>query len=409
MSNDFNDKEDHRKIAKDLELFLTNENIGQGLPILLPNFVFIRNKIQDFIRKQWKKYNFNEVISPILGIKKLYEKSEHLTHYKEYMFPEIEKNKEIFFLRPMTCPHHCEIFKKKPRSLRELPLRICENSNLFRYETSGSLKGLERVRCMEIADHHIFLENSEEEIKKEIKTNFLFIEEILKKLEISIDRISCSVHDPKNKEKYHSNEEFWDNSERILTETITEIKKEYVIQKNEAAFYGPKIDFEVKTKDQKYSTISTIQLDFFLPIKFNLRFIDKNNNFKTPVIIHQSPVGTYQRIIALLVEQKQGRLPLWLSSCQIVLIPINNQKSIKKETELIKKRLEKTNVRVEIWENKTVNSHIKNIHNKKIPFYIIIGKKEVKEKFFSLVDVFNKKIILIKKKDFDKKIESIFK
>lgn len=198
------DISDHREISKkNLDLYYLNEKTGQGLPILLPNFVLIRNQLQSFIRQKWQKFNFQEVITPILGRTQLYQTSEHLNHYSEYMFPEIKKNQESYYLRPMTCPHHCLIFQKKPRSYQELPLRLAENSILFRYESSGSLKGLERVRCLELADHHIFV--SLDNLKQELKNSFLFVEEILEASEIKDKRVICSLPDLQNQKKYHNN------------------------------------------------------------------------------------------------------------------------------------------------------------------------------------------------------------
>lgn len=223
------------------------------------------------------------------------------------MFPEICKNQESYYLRPMTCPHHCLIFQQKPRSYRELPLRLSENSILFRYEPSGSLKGLERTRYFELADHHTFV--TVNDLKGELKNNFLFVKEILENLEIEIKRIVCSLHDGQDKKKYHDDLVLWEKSEALLIDSLKEMKTDYEIQVGEAAFYGPKIDFEVQARDEKYITISTIQLDFLLPEKFKLKFLDEKQQLQRPIIIHQSPIGSYQRFIALLVEQKEGKIP----------------------------------------------------------------------------------------------------
>jgi len=196
--------QDHRIIAKELDLYILNDHAGQGLPILLPNWVIIRNRIQDFLRKKQQEFGFQEVITPILGSEYLYQASGHLSHYQDYMFPAISRNNETFFLRPMTCPHHCLIYQQKPRSYRELPFRLCENSLLFRYETSGALKGLERARWFELADHHIFA--TYEQLAAEFQKNYLFIAEILTSFNFPISRLVCALHDPHKPEKYHSDE-----------------------------------------------------------------------------------------------------------------------------------------------------------------------------------------------------------
>lgn len=401
-------QEEKEEIIKNLELYFTNEKTGQGLPILLPNFVFIRNQIQNFIRQKWQEFGFNEVITPILGATQLYQTSEHLIHYQEYMFPEITKNKECYYLRPMTCPQHCLIFQRKLRSYNELPFRLSENSILFRYETSGSLKGLERVRCLELADHHIFV--SLDILKQELKNNFLFIEEILKALEIEDKRIVCSFHDKENKKKYHGNAVLWEQSEIFLVNLLEEMKIEYVIEIGEAAFYGPKIDFEVPTANNKYTTISTIQLDFFLPNKFQLKFLNAAQQLKEIVIIHQSPIGSYQRFIALLLEQKKGKLPLWLIPIQLIILPINNKESVYFLCEEIKKELEINKIRVEIWTKKTLNFRIKEIYKKKIPYYIIVGTREVEKQELVLFNTYTNIENVISKKNLQRDIKkNLFK
>jgi len=198
-------KQDHRTIAQELDLYVLDEKAGQGLPLLLPNWVIIRNQIQDFLRKKQQEFGFQEVITPILGSEYLYQTSGHLSHYQDYMFPVLKRNNETFYLRPMTCPHHCLIYQQKPRSYRELPFRFCENSLLFRYETSGALKGLERARWFELADHHVFV--AHEQLAEEFKKNYLFIAEILTSFNLQISRLVCALHDPHNPQKYHSDKD----------------------------------------------------------------------------------------------------------------------------------------------------------------------------------------------------------
>jgi len=380
-------KGDHRLIAKDLELYIINEKIGQGFPILLPNWVIIRNIISFFIEKIQKKMNFQEVITPILGIENLYEKSGHLKHYQDYMFPKISKNNENFYLKSMTCPHHCIIYNQKIRSYRELPLRLCENSILHRYEPSGSLKGLERIRCMELSDHHIFV--SFEELKEEFKKNYEYISKILEKFEIKNYKLICSLHDSKKTNKYHLNKKIWKLSENILISSLNELNLKYFIKKDEAAFYGPKLDFEVEVISGKNITISTIQIDLILANSFDLNYIDKEGKKKKPVIIHQSPIGTYQRFISFLCEKNKGKLPFWISPIQVAILPLNEEKVIKNYCERIKKKLIIKKIRVNIISEKTIGYRIKEIYKKKIPYYFIVGKKEIEKK---IIKLFNTRI-----------------
>jgi threonyl-tRNA synthetase len=330
-------KQDHRTIAKELDLYILEEKAGQGLPILLPNWVIIRNQIQEFLQQKQRDFGFQEVITPILGSEYLYQTSGHLDHYQNSMFPAFSRNKETFYLRPMTCPHHCLIYQQKPRSYRDLPFRLCENSILYRYETSGALKGLERPRWFELADHHIFV--SPEQLKTELKKNYHYIADILSAFNFPISRLVCSLHDPNNSEKYHADKDLWNYSENILINSLQELGLEYTVLKGEAAFYGPKLDLEIKAADSKNITIATIQLDFILPQKFGLKYTDKEQNLKTAAIIHQSPIGSYQRFIALLLEQTDGKLPFWLAPCQLAILPLNDEESVKNYCEKLEKEL----------------------------------------------------------------------
>ena len=375
--------QDHRLLAKELELYFLEEKARQGLPILLPNWVIIRQQIVDFLRKKQEEFGFREVITPILGSEYLYETSGHLAHYHEYMFPAISRNNETFRLRPMTCPHHCLIYQYKPRSYRDLPLRFCENSILHRYETSGGLKGLERVRWMELADHHIFV--ALDQAQEEFKLNYHYISSVLAVFNLSISRLVCSLHDPNNSEKYHPDEKLWNYSEQLLINSLQELKLEYVILPGEAAFYGPKLDIEVVAADGKNITLATIQLDFVMPKKFGLNYIDQEQKLQTPIIIHQSPIGTYQRFIALLLEQTDGKLPFWLTPCQVAILPLNEEPEVENYCAALTKELTKNSLRVKIMSEKTLNYRIRQVHQKKIPYYIVIGKQEIANKTLKLV------------------------
>ncbi|CAI2189866.1 9465_t:CDS:2, partial [Funneliformis geosporum] len=309
----YGNRSDHRIIAKELDLYILEEKAAE--------------------------YNFQEVITPILGSEELYQTSGHLAHYQDYMFPAMSRNNETYYLRPMTCPHHCLIYQQKPRSYRELPFRLGENSILHRYETSGALKGLERVRTMELVDHHIFV--APEQLKEEFKKNYHYINEILTTLNFKVSRLVY-----------------------------------YDILKGEAAFYGPKLDIEIQAADGKNVTISTIQFDFVLPQKFGLHYIDKEQKLQTPAIIHHSPIGTYQRFISLLLEQTEGKLPFWLVPCHISILPLNEEKEVKEYCEKLKKELVRNNLRVKVQSEKSLNYRIRQVYRKRIPYYLVIGKEE---------------------------------
>jgi len=401
------ENKDHRVIAKELDLYFSEDD-GQGLPFLLPNYTIIRNQIQAFLRQKQKEFGFQEVITPVLGSEELYQTSGHLPYYQDYMFPtisNISKKKERFRLRPMTCPHHFLIYQQKPRSYRELPLRLCEDALLHRYEASGGLKGLERSRWMELSDHHIFVNS--ENLKEEIKKIYYYAKDILANLNFSIERLICSLHDSTNKEKYHADEQIWQKSESLLIELLEEMNLTYLKEKGEAAFYGPKLDFEVKAQDGKYITIGTIQLDFISPQRFNLKYIDKEQNFQIPMIIHHSPIGTYQRFIALLLEKTGGRLPFWLAPTQLVILPLNNQEEVKNCSEDLQKRLSIAQFRSEIWSDETLGYSIKKTHQKKIPYYLVIGKEEIKTKKMKLHHVYSQKEVELAPEDLIKYFESL--
>lgn len=387
-------KLDHRELNKTLEIYFSDEKIGQGLPILLEKGVIIKNLIQNFIRSKEREQGCKEVISPVLSDPTLFQESGHFFHYSDYMFPIIEKESEKFQLRPMTCPHHCIIFKRKIRSYRDLPIWLCEHSILHRFESSGSLKGLERVRWMEISDNHIF--TSEEYLNDAFKKCFIFVSEVFKKFNINIERLVCSLHDS-NSDKYHDNEQLWEKSERILINSLNELKVDFVKIKGEAAFYGPKLDFEVKAIDGKSITFATIQFDFILPKRFDLNYVNEKGEQVTPIIVHFSAIGSYQRFISILLEQTQGKLPFWLSPLQVVLIPFfnnENEKKIIKYCDDLKSKLNLI-VRIEVWKERRLNYRIRKIHQLKIPSYIVIGEKEVDGNLLTYVSEYeNNKIEL---------------
>lgn len=370
-------KRDHRKIGQDMEIFSFSNEIGQGLPIWLPNGEIIKKEIKKFLWNIFEKENFFFVDTPILGSKELYVRSGHWDHYKENNFPPISVDNEIFMLRPMTCPHHINFYNLKPHSYKELPFCICEDSKLHRYESSGGLIGLERVRAMELFDCHVIVTPSQ--IEQVIEMLDKILRTVHKKMEIQINRIDLSFHDPNDKEKYHDDDKMWQTSENQLKKIMKNLKYDAKEMVGEAAFYGPKIDYQVKTNLGKMITISTIQLDFLLPERFNMEYIDENNTKQRPVLIHFGVIGTYERFIATLLSQTKGILPLWLSPVQAIIIPVNNNYHLEYSKKL-EKELKGKNIRVKLdSSNDRLNKKIRDAQTSKIPFQIIIGDKEVKD------------------------------
>lgn len=400
-----NQKEsDHRKIGQEMEIFTFSNMVGQGLPIWLPNGEIIKKEIKKVLDNEFENANFMFVDTPVLGSRQLYEISGHWEHYKENNFPPIAIDNEIFILRPMTCPHHMMIYKQKPHSYKELPIYYCENSKLHRYESSGGLIGLERVRAMELFDSHIFckLEQIEDVISKLCK----MLKNVHQKLNIKIDQIDLSLHDPKDKEKYHNDPVMWKNSENQLRKILKKLKYDANEVVGEAAFYGPKIDFQVKTNLGKIITISTIQLDFLLPKKFDLEYIDENKNKKCPVLIHFGIIGTYERFIATLLSQTKGILPFFLMPKQITIIPIKNDLHLEYSKKIYEK-LKNNFFRINLDDsNERLSKKIRNAQIAKTPYQIIIGDNEVSSNNISYRQYGNEKSHICSIDEFIKSIKN---
>lgn len=397
---------DHRKIGKDLKLFTFNNLIGQGLPIWLPNGTIIKKELEKYINNLQNKYEFNSVMTPVLGSVDLYKTSGHWEHYKENMFPIMKIDNEELVLRPMTCPHHIMIYKNDLHSYKQLPLRLCEHSNLHRYESSGGLSGLERVRDMILEDTHIFC--TPEQIKFEVKRCYEMIVEAQEKLGFEIYRVDLSLNDENDKEKYHGNTEMWKKSQSQLEEVLKENNIEYSKMIGEAAFYGPKIDFQVKTVLGRIITVSTIQLDFLLPEKFELMYKDEDGEMKQPVMIHLGLIGTYERFLAIILEQTKGKLPFWLSPIQITLIPVNDQFHLDYCNKL-KQELTSKNVRVYLDQrNERLSKKIRESQIMKIPYQIVIGDEEIKDlNKITYREYGKEEVITISKDDFFNLIYSL--
>lgn len=369
---------DHRKIGKDMQLFTFNKLAGQGLPIWLPNGTIIKTELQKFINYLQFKYDFSPVVTPVLGSVDLYKTSGHWDHYKENMFPAMDVDNEWLVLRPMTCPHHILVYKNDLHSYKQLPLRLCEHSILHRYEASGGLTGLERVRDMILEDTHIFCRP--DQIKHEVKRCYEMILEAHKVLGTEIHQVDLSLADFNDKEKYHGDMEMWSKSQQQLEEALNECGIEYKKIEGEAAFYGPKIDFQVKTVLNRIITMSTIQLDFLLPERFNLSYKDENNNDERPVMVHLGLIGTYERFLAILLEQTKGILPFWLSPKQIVIIPVNESLHMEYCENLFHK-LKSYGFRVEIDNrNERLSKKIRDAQISKTCFQIIVGDNEISKK-----------------------------
>lgn len=376
------EQRDHRKVGKALELFYIDEGIGKGLPMWLPNGVILKKVIKDYIWAQEEKYGSMQVETPVIGSSDIYKTSGHYYHYKDGMFPEmVNQEGEEFFLRPMSCPHHALLYRSQPRSYKDLPFRVAENVKMYRYEKSGALIGLERVRAMELTDSHIFL--TSDQLEEELEKGFSLIQETLNKFEIEIDYIELALHDSVDTEKYHGDKELWTKSETLLKDFLEKKGVKYIALEGEAAFYGPKIDVQIKTALGHKLTVSTIQLDFLLPERFNLSYIDKNNEKQIPIMIHRGLIGTFERFIATLLEQTKGDLPMWLAPQQAVVIPVNNEAHFEYCRELVSK-LKEAGVRVKLDSTEERLSKKIRIHQQsKVKTQIIIGDEEVNNKTVS--------------------------
>lgn len=385
---------DHRKLGKEMELFMFDQLSGQGFPIWLEDGMKIRNRIMKEVLALDYKYNFTEVATPIVGEKKLYEISGHWQHYQEDMFKPIICDNENLILRPMTCPHHVLIYKSKRRSYRELPIRLSEQSPLFRYEKSGALTGLERVRSMLLTEGHLFVRK--DQIISEFEHCYKMISEALEMFNIQVDYVSLSLRDPDNKEKFYNDENMWLKAEEDLRKVLKKLKIKYVEKIGEAAFYGPKIDIQIKTVLGHEITMSTLQLDFLLPKKFNLEFYNSQNSIENPIMIHRGLIGTYERFLSILLEQTKGNLPFWLAPKQVIIIPVTEEH--KAFADEIYTQLKDNHFYVEVDDrNERISKKIREAQIKKTKIQIVIGDDEIATNELSLRFYGQKDIIKIKK------------
>ena len=372
---------DHRKIGKDLSIFMTSDLVGKGMPLWLPNGAIIRKQLENYIYEKERKMGYLHVYTPCVGTTELYKTSGHWDHYKENMFPMMKVDDEEFVLRPMNCPHHMLIYGNDLHSYRDLPIRIGEFATDFRYEASGAVKGLERVRCMCQNDAHLFV--TPEQIKEEFKKVVSLILDVYKDFGFKNYSFRLSLRDPEDKEKYFDDDEMWNTAEGKLREVLNEYGCSYTEAIGEAAFYGPKLDVEVKPAVGPEVTLSTCQLDFLLPRRFDLSYIDKDGSKKTPVVIHRAIFGTFDRFTAFLMEETKGAFPLWLCPTEVNIIPVNNDYHLEYAKEVYKD-LDDMNIRVNLDDrNEKLSYKMRESQTKKNPITLILGDKEVESSTIS--------------------------
>tara|TARA_Y100000817_G_scaffold110265_1_gene86278 strand:- start:4219 stop:6159 length:1941 start_codon:yes stop_codon:yes gene_type:complete len=369
-------KRDHRKLGKELELFFFSESVGSGLPIWLPNGHVVRENLIEFMRKEQIKQGYMHVTTPHIGSKELYVTSGHYDKYGESSFQPIQvpSENEEYLLKPMNCPHHCEIFKFKPHSYKELPVRIAEFGTVYRYEQSGELHGMTRVRGFTQDDAHIFC--SIDQVRDEVLGVMDLILKVFKSLSFKDYKVQISLRDKEDSSKYIGDSSLWDKAENDLIDAVEQTDINADIVHGEAAFYGPKIDFMVNDSLDREWQLGTIQVDYQLPKRFNLEYVDKDNSKKTPVIIHRAPFGSMERFIAIITEHCEGNFPLWLAPNQLIVLPINEK--VNKYASSIKDSLENLNFRTSIDTRfEKISKKIRDAEIKKIPYMIIIGENEM--------------------------------
>lgn len=367
---------DHRKIGKELELFSNNPLVGAGLPLWLPNGATIRREIERYIVDKEVSMGYDHVYTPVMANVDLYKTSGHWDHYQEDMFPTMKLDEhEEMVLRPMNCPHHMMIYANKPHSYRELPIRIAELGTMHRYEASGAVSGLQRVRGMTLNDAHIFVRP--DQIKEEFKRVVNLIIDVYKDFNFENYSFRLSYRDPEDKEKYFDDDEMWNRAESMLKEAVDELGLDYEEAIGEAAFYGPKLDVQVQTAMGKEETLSTAQLDFLLPQKFDLTYIGNDGEQHRPVVIHRGVVSTMERFVAFLTEETKGAFPTWLAPKQVEIIPVNVDLHYD-YARLVQDELKSQGVRVEIDDrNEKMGYKIREAQMQKIPYQLVVGDKEV--------------------------------
>jgi threonyl-tRNA synthetase len=398
---------DHRKLGKELELFMSDDLVGRGLPMFLPKGYIVWQELENYIKNKEKKLGYLHVMTPCVGNVELYKTSGHWDHYKENMFPKMEVDGEEFVLRPMNCPHHMMIYANKLHSYKDLPIRIGEIAHDFRYEASGALKGIERGRHFCQNDAHLFV--TPEQIKDEFKSVVDLIFDVYKDFGIKDYRCVLSLRDPMDKEKYHPDDEMWNKAENELREVLNDLGIKYTEEIGEAAFYGPKLDVNVKPAVGNEYTLSTCQLDFCLPAKFDLKYVDKDGEKKTPVVLHRAILGSLDRFIAYILEETKGALPTWLSPVQVNILPVNNQYHLEYAKEIYT-LLNEQNIRVELDDREEkVGYRMRESVMKKNPFTLVLGQKEADNGTISYRRYGSEETISLSKEEFVKLLQEEIK
>ena len=393
---------DHRKIGKELGIFMTDDLVGKGMPLWLPNGSLVRKQLENYIYEKEQKLGYKHVYTPCVGTVDLYKTSGHWDHYKENMFPMMKVDEEEFVLRPMNCPHHMLIYRNSLHSYRELPIRIGEFATDFRYEASGAVKGLERVRCMCQNDAHLFV--TPEQIGEEFQRVVKLILDVYHDFGLNNYSFRLSLRDPEDKEKYFPDDDMWNNAENKLREVLNDLGVEYYEAIGEAAFYGPKLDVEVKPAVGPEVTLSTCQLDFLLPRRFELSYIDKFGEKKTPVVIHRAIFGTFDRFTAFLLEETKGNLPTWLSPVEVNIIPVNNEYHLEYANKVLDK-LRESNVRCELdSRDEKLSYKMRESQTRKIPYTLVLGDKEKDDNMVTYRKFGSKESTTVSSKDFIKLI-----
>jgi threonyl-tRNA synthetase len=374
-------KRDHRRLGKELELFTVSEDVGAGLPLWLPKGATIRRILEDYILKLEREAGYQHVYTPSLAKVDLYKRSGHWAHYHEDMFPPMDLETEQMVLRPMNCPHHILIYESKPRSYRDLPVKLAELGTMYRYERSGALSGLSRVRCMTLNDAHIFC--TPDQIKEEFSKVMTLVERAYRDLGITNYSYRLSLRDPANKEKYVDNDEMWALGERVLREALDALGLPYKESRGDAAFYGPKLDIQLADVMGHEETYSTVQVDFHLPNQFDLQYTAADGKFHRPVMIHRAIVSTMERMIAYLIEHYAGAFPLWLAPVQVGLVPIAERHAAYGEQ--VAAQLREAGFRVELdTRNEKMNAKVRDLTMQKIPYVLVFGDKEAESESVSV-------------------------
>jgi threonyl-tRNA synthetase len=398
---------DHRKLGKELELFLISDVVGPGLPLWTPNGTAIRESLETFAKEQEARYGYVRVATPHIAKENLYYTSGHLPYYKDSMFPPMElKGECAYYMKAMNCPHHHIIFGHRPRSYRELPLRFAEYGTVYRYEDSGSLSGLLRVRSIAQNDAHIYC--TLDQVKDELKATFNMTLDYYRKFRFENIKVRFSTHDPANKDKFVDNPELWKFSERIIKEVVDELGVDHILGVGEAAFYGPKLDFQATTMLGREESISTTQLDFAQPLNFNLTYIGDDGKEHRPYIIHRAPLGAHERFIAFLIEHFGGAFPTWMAPIQARIIPVNAE--VERYAREVEAALRASLIRVEFdTSDNSFNKKIREAATRKIPNMVIIGHKEAEQGTITLRRYCTQEQITLSKGDFIARMEKLIR